>query len=168
MRKGTAALVGVAVAALAAVAGTMSAAAASPTASPATPHSTTLIFTVHFSQFEVLHLNPNPDPTTGFGFGDELTFHDLLFSHGTQAGDEGGSCVVVDGSQVLANCTEVIRLQLGTITAEGLSGPPPTKHLAVTGGTGIYRNAGGEATLVEFGSTRGRLTLRLLGFSPGV
>ena len=167
MPKGTAALVGVAIAALAAVAGTMSAAAASPAASPATTQSTTLIFTVHFSTFEVVHLNPKPDPKTGFGFGDELTFHDLLFSHGTQAGDEGGSCVVVDASQVLANCTEVIRLQQGTITAEGLTRPPPTKHLAITGGTGIYRNAGGEATLVEFGPATGRLTLYILRFSPG-
>ncbi len=167
MRIGKAAVAGVAIAALAAVAGTVSAAAASPAPSPVTAQSRTLIFTVHFSPFEVLHLNPDPDPTTGFGFGDELTFHDLLFSHGTQAGDEGGSCVIVDASQLLANCTEVIRLKQGTITAEGLTGPPPTKHLALTGGTGLYRNAGGEATLTEFGPTTGRLTLHLLGFSPG-
>jgi len=165
MRNRKAAVVGVALAALAAVAGTMSVAVASTAPSPATAPSTTLIFAVHFSPFEALHLNPNPDPTTGFGFGDELTFHDQLFSHGTLAGDEGGSCVVVDGSQLLANCTQVIRLQRGTITAEGLNGPPPVKHLAVTGGTGIYRNVGGEVTLVEFGSARGKLTLHLLGFS---
>ena len=48
-----------------------------------------------------------------------------------------------------------------------LGGPPPTKHLAITGGTGIYRNAGGEATLVEFGPATGRLTLYILRFSPG-
>jgi hypothetical protein len=75
--------------------------------------------------------------------------------------------VVVDGAQALANRTEVVRLKQGTITAEGLTGPSPRKHLAVTGGTGIYRNVGGEAVLVEFGSTTGRLTLHLLGFSPG-
>jgi hypothetical protein len=34
----------------------------------------------------------------GARYGDELTFHDLLLSHGTQVGDEGGSCVVVDVS----------------------------------------------------------------------
>jgi len=164
MRNRKAALAGVAIAALAVVAGTVSAAGASPAASPATAQSRTLIFTVHFSPFEVLHLNPKPDPKTGFGYGDELVFHDLLFAHGKQAGDEGGSCVVVDASQPLAYCTEVIRLKQGTITAEGLTGPPPRKHLAITGGTGIYRNAGGEATLVEFGSTMGRLTLHLLGF----
>ena len=121
---------------------------------------------MHFSPFEALHLNPHPDPKTGFGFGDELTFHDQLFAHGQRAGDEGGSCVVVDGSVPLANCTEVIRLKQGTITAAGLNGPPPTKNFAVTGGTGLYRTAGGQATLVEFGSTRGKLTIYLLGFSP--
>jgi hypothetical protein len=160
-------MAGMAIAVLAAVVGTVSAAASSSAANPATAGSTTLIFSVHFSPFEALHLNPNPDPKTGFGFGDELTFHDQLFAHGQRAGDEGGSCVVVDGSQPLANCTEVIRLQQGTISAQFLNGPPPTKHLALTGGTGIYRTVGGEATLVEFGNTRGKLTIHLLGFSPG-
>ena len=115
--------------------------------------------------FSPLHLNPHPDPKTGFGSGDEITFHDLLFSHGSQAGDEGGSCVIAEGSQLLANCTEVIRLQQGTITAQFLNAPPPRKQLAVTGGTGIYRNAGGEGALVESGNGTGRLTLHLLGFS---
>jgi len=75
--------------------------------------------------------------------------------------------VVVDGREPLANCTEVIRLKQGTVTAQFLNGPPPTKHLAVTGGTGLYRTAGGQATLIEFGSTGGKLILHLLGFSPG-
>jgi hypothetical protein len=116
MRK--AALASVAIITLAVVAGAASIAAASPTAEPATVTSRTLSLDVHFSPFSPLHLNPHPDPQTGFGFGDEITFHDLLFSHGRQAGDEGGSCVIVDGSQLLANCTEVIRLQRGTITAQ--------------------------------------------------
>jgi hypothetical protein len=34
--------------------------------------------------------------------------------------------------------------------------------LAVTGGTGSYRTAGGEGTLVEFGNGKGRLTLHLV------
>ncbi len=163
MRKG--ALASVVITTLAVVAGTVSIAAASPAAKPAAVTSRTLSLNVHFSPFSALHLNPHPDPKTGFGFGDEITFHDLLYSHGRQAGDEGGSCVIVDGSQLLANCTEVIRLQKGTITAQFLNAPPPRKQLAVTGGTGIYRNAGGEGTLVESGNGTGRLTLHLLGFS---
>ena len=117
MRK--AALASVAITTLAVVAGAASIAAASPAAEPATVTSRTLSLDVHFSPFSPLHLNPHPDPKTGFGSGDEITFHDLLFSHGSQAGDEGGSCVIVDGSQLLANCTEVIRLQRGTITDVG-------------------------------------------------
>ena len=58
----------------------------------------------------------------------------------------------------------MIRLKQGTITAAGLNGPPPTKHFAITGGTGLYRTAGGQTTLIEFGSTRGKLTIHLLGF----
>jgi len=163
MRK--AALASAAITTLAVVAGTASIAAASPAAKPVTVTSRTLSLDVHFSPFSALHLNPHPDPKTGFGFGDEITFHDQLFSHGSKAGDEGGSCVIVDGSQLLANCTEVIRLQQGTITAQFLNAPPPRKQLAVTGGTGIYRNAGGEGALVESGNGTGRLTLHLLGFS---
>lgn len=115
-------------------------------------------------RFSALHLNPKPDPATGFGNGDEITFHDTLFSHGTRVGDGGGSCVIVDASQLLANCPEVIRLPHGTITAQFLNAPPPTKHLAITGGTGAYKNAGGEGTLVEAGDQTGRETLHLLRF----
>jgi hypothetical protein len=67
MRIGKAAVAGVTIAALAAVAGTVSAAAASPAASPATAQSRTLIFTVHFSPFEALHLNPTPTRQQGSG-----------------------------------------------------------------------------------------------------
>jgi hypothetical protein len=144
-RMGSSCLAGAAIAALATVADTVSAAAASPAAGPVTANPSTLIITVHFSPFQALHLKPKPDLKTGFGSGDKLTFHDPLFSHAGQAGDEGGSCVIVDASQPLVNCIEVIGPQQGTITAEGLTGPPPREHLAVTGGTGIYRNAGGES-----------------------
>ena len=40
------------------------------------------------------------------------------------------------------DATTTIRLHNGTITAQFLNAPPPRKQLAVTGGTGIYRNAG--------------------------
>jgi hypothetical protein len=73
--------------------------------------------------------------------------------------------VIVDVEQALATCTQVIRLPDGTITAQFLNGPPAEKQLAVTGGTGAYRNAGGEGTLLEFGDGTGSLTLRLLAFS---
>jgi hypothetical protein len=70
--------------------------------------------------------------------------------------------VIVDGAQVLANCTEWIRLSGGTITTQFENGPPPHKQLAITGGTGIYNTAGGDGTLVEFPNNTGKLTLHLL------
>jgi hypothetical protein len=61
----------------------------------------------------------------------------------------------------------VIRLPGGNLTAQfpNVPGPAP-KDLALTGGTGSYRNAGGEGTLVEFGNGKGSLTLRVLSFAP--
>jgi hypothetical protein len=93
-RMGSSCLAGAAIAALATVADTVSAAAASPAAGPVTANPSTLIITVHFSPFQALHLKPKPDLKTGFGSGDKLTFHDPLFSHARQAGDEGGSCLL--------------------------------------------------------------------------
>jgi hypothetical protein len=154
------------IAVLAIVAGTVSAAAASPAAGPSAAKSTTLVFDVVFSPTEFVQANNVRNPESPFALGDELVFHDQLFSGGQHAGDEAGSCVIVDVSPSLANCTEGIRLQHGTITAQFLNAPPPTKQIAVTGGTGTYRNAGGDGTLVEFGNGEGSLTLHVLSLVP--
>ncbi len=42
-----------------------------------------------------------------------------------------------------------------------IPGPAP-KDLALTGGTGTYRNIGGDGTLVEFDPVNGKLTLHML------
>ena len=90
-------------------------------------------------------------------------------SKGKQVGDDVGSCVIVSITppEILANCTLVIRLPDGNITGQfvAIAGPTP-RELALTGGTGNYRNVGGEGTLVEFGNSKGRLTLQLLSFAP--
>lgn len=155
-------LAGAAAAVVLGVAGLVSFATVSQAAGPSPAQSQTLVFSVHFSPFEVLHLNPHPDPATGYGFGDELFFHDQLFSGGQHVGDDGGSCTIVDGAQVVATCTEWIRLPGGTITTQFENGPPPHKQLAITGGTGIYNTAGGDGTLVEFPNNTGKLTLHVL------
>lgn len=153
-------------AALAVVAGTVSVAAASPAAGPSAVKSTTLVFDVVFSPLEFIQANNVRNPKSPFALGDELVFHDQLFSGGQHAGDEAGSCVIVDVGPSLASCTEGIRLQHGTITGQFLNAPPPTKQIAVTGGTGAYQNAGGDGTLVEFGNGKGRLTLHVLSLVP--
>ncbi len=67
IRMGSSSLAGAAIAALAAAAGTVSGAAASPAAGPATANPGTLIFTVHFSAFQALHLTPSRTRRQGSG-----------------------------------------------------------------------------------------------------
>jgi hypothetical protein len=52
----------------------------------------------------------------------------------------------------------------GQIAAQLLTTPGPApKPFAVTGGSGDYRNARGDGTLVEYGKRKGSITFRLTG-----
>jgi hypothetical protein len=146
------------------VAGVVSFAAASQAAGQGPVKSQTLVFRVVFSPFELVQANNVRNPKSPFALGDEVVFHDQLFSHGRHAGDVVGSCVVVDLTPDLPNnCSAVVRLPGGDITSQFSTSPGPTpKPLALTGGTGIYRNIGGDGTLVEFGAVHGKLTLHVL------
>ncbi len=119
---------------------------------------TTLRFDVRFSPFNFIDVDRDGQPTDG----DEIVFHDKLLTRGDQVGDELGSCVIVDEGVGLANCTMVIRLARGQITAAFANSPPPRKTLAITGGTGSHRTVHGEGTLVEAGDGTGTLTLRIV------
>ena len=162
-------LASAAVALVLGVAGVLSISAASQAAVPSAAKSKTLTFRVVFSPFSPIAANNVRPPHSPFALGDELTFHDQLFSRGHHAGDEVGSCVIVSipPDPVLANCSLVVRLPGGNIAAQTVAtaGPIP-KQLSLTGGTGIYRTAGGDGTLVEFGNGKGRLTLHVLSLVP--
>jgi hypothetical protein len=148
--------------------GVLGGSAVSQAAEPSTTKSKTLAFDVVFSPFSLIAANNVRDPNSPIALGDEITFHDQLLSKGRQVGDTMGSCVVVSvTTDILANCTAVFRLAGGNIAVQfpAIAGPAP-KDLAITGGTGTYRNAGGDGTLVEFGNGKGRLTLHVLGFAP--
>ncbi len=55
----------------------------------------------------------------------------------------------------------------GNIAAQTVAIPGPApKDLALTGGTGTYRNIGGDGTLVEFDPVNGKLTLHMLSLVP--
>lgn len=159
------ALTGAGVALLLGLVGVISVAAAPRAVQSSATRSTTLSFDVVFSPFSFIPANPVRNPGSPFALGDELTFHDTLLSHGKQVGDELGSCVIVELSPVQANCTDVIRLAGGNITAQFANAPPPQKDLALTGGTGIYDDIGGQGRLTEFGNGTGSLTLHVLSFA---
>lgn len=142
------------------------ASAASQGAVPVSPRSTVMHFDVVFSPFSAVAANNVRDPHSPFALGDELTFHDQLSVKGRHVGDEIGSCVLTEITpEVLANCSLVIRLPGGTIAGQFASAPGPApKAIALTGGTGTYREVGGEGTLVEFGNGKGSLTLNVRNF----
>jgi hypothetical protein len=150
------------------LAGVVAIAAVSQAAEPSTAKSKTLTFDVVFSPFTPVATNNDRDPNSPIALGDEVVFHDQLFANGTHVGDDLGSCVIVSPApELLNNCTMVIRLLGGDLTGQFATSPGPApKPLALTGGTGSYRNAGGEGTLVEFGSNTGTLTLHVLSFAP--
>ena len=157
------ALIGVAAAVVLGLGGAVAASTGSQ-AAEAAAKPRTLTFDVVFSPFELVAANNERDPASPIALGDEVVFHDQLSSRGKPAGDEVGSCVIAAVTpEVLANCSGVIRLPGGNIAFQfpNVPGPDP-KALAVTGGTGRYRSAGGEGTLVEFGNGKGRLTLHLV------
>ena len=139
--------------------------AASQAAEPTTHKAKTLTFDVVFSPFSPIAANNVRDPNSDFALGDELVFHDQLFAKGKQVGDDVGSCVIasITSQELAANCSLVIRLPDGNLTGQfiAIAGPAP-REIALTGGTGRYRSAGGEGTLVEFGDGKGRMTLQVL------
>ena len=161
MRKVT--LAGAAAALVLGVASAVAIPIASQAAGPSPAKSQTLVFHVVFSPFELAQTNNVRNPNSPYSLGDELLFHDQLFSNGQHVGDDAGDCVLVDVTKApLANCTQVVRLPGGTLTTQFLNGPPPHKQLAITGGSGVYDAAGGDGTLVEFPNNTGTLTLHVL------
>lgn len=130
-------------------------ASASPEGGGSSVRTTT--FHVLFSPFNYTDLGA-PGPSAA----DVIVFHDQLQQGGKTVGDEIGSCTLVDPSDALANCTGVVRLGKGTITYSFVNAPPPRKVLALTGGSGHFRTARGDGSLVENGDGTGTLILRVV------
>jgi hypothetical protein len=71
-------------------------------------------------------------------------------------------CSLTDPAKPEMHCTVTFWLPDGRITTQFLNTPPPRKRVAVTGGTGAYRRASGEAVLVESPDQTGVITFRLI------
>jgi hypothetical protein len=115
-------------------------------------------------QTEFLDLG-DPGPS----LGDQIVFSEALFIRGEEVGESGGVCTVTKASppyDVLTfQCVATLSLERGQITVQGLNesqgeDDPGPVSLAITGGTGKYRGAGGEAVFRRVGDERGVYTLR--------
>jgi hypothetical protein len=108
--------------------------------------------------------------TTGPSLGDEFVFSETLSRRGREVGTSGGVCTITQVTPpydiVTFHCVGTLRLQHGQITLQGLvenGGEDDTAPFAVaiTGGTGAYRGASGEAVIRNVSETRSIYKLHL-------
>ena len=87
-------------------------------------------------------------PPTGDSAGDVLTFANQLYdkANKTQVGTDQGYCLRVDVGKSF-ECTWTAFLADGQITVAGPFFDAKESTLAITGGTGAYKNARGEMEL---------------------
>ena len=124
----------------------------------------TLRLVAHENQFEFLDLG-----ASGPSLGDELVFSETLFKNGREVGVSGVVCTV---TQVMPpydvltlHCVATLSLRRGQITLQGLvevqgEDDPGPFTVAITGGTGAFRGAGGEAVIRDVSETETIYKLR--------
>lgn len=105
----------------------------------------------------------------GFGLGDRFVFTDEAFRGGRRVGSAHGECTVVqiDDEDVSSQCLVTVVLPKGQLMSQGVvtfseSDETPEFTLAVTGGTGRYKEAGGEARGREISATESRVRIELV------
>ncbi len=91
----------------------------------------------------------------GFGLGDQFSFSNSLYRGDKKVGRDGGWCTIVDFTEqtepVTAICVFTVELPKGQITMQGLltfSETGPDSVVAITGGTGAYKTAHGQVTII--------------------
>jgi allene oxide cyclase len=86
----------------------------------------------------------------GDSTGDLLTFHNDVYdaTDTAKVGTDQGECIRIDPAAGSWECRWVTILDRGSITVEGPFYDTSSSTLAVTGGTGAYRDARGQMKLV--------------------
>jgi hypothetical protein len=96
--------------------------------------------------------------TPGPSLGDELVFSEVLRKRGREVGTSGAVCVITEAvppyTVLTYHCVGTLSLRRGQITLQGLievqgEDDPGPFLVAITGGTGAYRGASGEAVVFD-------------------
>jgi allene oxide cyclase-like protein len=107
---------------------------------------------------------------TGPSLGDEFVLSERLFVRGRQSGESGVVCVVTQAMPpydvLTLKCEIALSLRKGQITLQGLieaqnEDDPGPFRFAITGGTGKFRCACGEAVVRQVTDTRSVYRLRI-------
>ena len=93
--------------------------------------------------------------------GDALVSSDNLFRDGHKVGFDGvvRTFVRLEHPPSSLQCVVTARLGGDELTVQGFTFDQPTNVYAITGGTGRWRNAGGQAVVHEISQTEARITL---------
>jgi hypothetical protein len=99
----------------------------------------------------------------GPSLGDEIVFSEVLRKRGRDVGTSGGVCVITEAvppyTTLTFHCVATLSLERGQITLQGLvefQGEDDMRPftVAITGGTGAYRGASGEARVIPVSDTK--------------
>ena len=106
----------------------------------------------------------------GDSLGDQFVTSSDLFRAGEKVGVDGVVCTIVRLEPMVsatAQCVATAEFRKGQITVQGLltfseetEGEP--FRLAITGGTGKYKEAHGELKVVEISETESQLTFKII------
>lgn len=92
----------------------------------------------------------------GPSLGDQFVFSETLYDRGREVGTSGAVCTITEAvppyTVVVFHCVGTLSLRRGQITLQGLVetqgiDDPGPFLVAITGGTGAYRGAAGEAVV---------------------
>jgi hypothetical protein len=106
-------------------------------------------YVVHFSPLNIVDTGKK-----GMTAGDLIVSSDLLLRNGKQVGRAALTCTITNPKVPEGACAITWALPGGTVSGQFLNSPPARKLVAITGGTGAYVGARGQALLVESGKNQ--------------
>jgi hypothetical protein len=97
----------------------------------------------------------------GPSLGDQLIFSENLLRDGRRVGFDGGVCtfVRVEHAPTAVQCQVTARIGGDQLTVQGFAFDQPRNVFAITGGTGRWRNAGGQVVTHDISQTEEEITL---------
>ncbi|MFJ3213683.1 dirigent protein [Streptomyces flaveolus] len=124
------------------------------------------------SRVEVLELEVHNDQyadvdlgSKGTSLGDTYVYSGTAMRDGRSVGRGGGSCQVIhiDGQELTTQCLITMELKRGSLTMQSLwvSGTS-SLDMAITGGTGDFRNARGTARYWDIATPKERVRAEIL------
>jgi hypothetical protein len=127
-------------------------------ASAHTDNVTVLRFATVDVESHLVDVAPTGGPPS---LGDTLVFTENLLRDGRRVGFDTGVCTIARAEHRPGafQCQAIARIGGDQLTAQGLAFDQPSNVFAITGGTGRWRNAGGQVVVRDVSETESDITL---------